>query len=48
MGIYSSWTSIAVTHHLLILLAAHRVGHHYFKDYAVLGDDVVIADERVA
>jgi hypothetical protein len=48
MGIYSSWTSMAVTHHLLIRLAAHRVGIYRFKDYAVLGDDVVIADERVA
>jgi hypothetical protein len=48
MGIYSSWTSMAVTHHLLILLAAHRAGYRNFKDYAVLGDDVVIADERVA
>jgi len=48
MGIYSSWTSIALTHHLLILLAAYRAGRHYFKDYAVLGDDVVIADELVA
>lgn len=48
MGLYSSWTAIAITHHLLILLSAHRCGLYNFKDYAVLGDDVVIADERVA
>jgi len=48
IGIYSSWTSIAVTHHLLILLAAYRVNQQNFQDYAVLGDDVVIADEKVA
>lgn len=48
MGMYSSWTAMAVTHHLLVLLAAHRCGRYAFKDYAILGDDIVVADECVA
>lgn len=48
IGMYSSWTSMAVTHHLLILLSAYRVGIYPFSDYSVLGDDVVIANKSVA
>jgi hypothetical protein len=39
---------IAVTHHLLIRLAAERVGVYNFDKYIVLGDDVVIASTQVA
>jgi hypothetical protein len=49
MGAYSSWAMLALTHHYLIQLAAHRAGIlHWFERYAVLGDDVVIWDRRVA
>lgn len=40
---------LALTHHLLVQIASLRVGYTtWFEDYAVLGDDVVIADVAVA
>jgi len=39
---------LALTHHTLVQLAASRVGLTQFKDYALLGDDIVIANESVA
>jgi phage FluMu protein gp41 len=49
MGAYSSWASMALTHHLIIQIAARRAGWTtWFHLYAVLGDDVVIADKAVA
>jgi hypothetical protein len=50
MGAYSSWAMLALTHHLIVQMAAWRtmgtVG--WFSKYAVLGDDIVIADPSVA
>ncbi|QCF24448.1 RNA-dependent RNA polymerase [Entomophthora muscae mitovirus 4] len=48
MGAYSSWAIFALTHHIIIRVAAMKVGKSFFTNYAVLGDDVVIADESVA
>jgi len=49
MGALSSWAMLALTHHLIVQLAAKRVGiTGWFSHYAVLGDDVVIANEAVA
>jgi hypothetical protein len=50
MGAYSSWAMLAVTHHAIVQLAAMRVYRvrGWFEWYAVLGDDIVIADEAVA
>jgi hypothetical protein len=49
MGAYSSWAMLALTHHALVQFAAWRAGvEGWFKDYAVLGDDVVIGDHAVA
>jgi len=50
MGIKSSWPALAITHHLIVLYAAWLVGLDplRFKDYLILGDDVVIANEKVA
>lgn len=49
MGAYSSWAMLAMVHHAIIQFAAWRLGHRsWFTWYAVLGDDVVIADEGVA
>lgn len=50
MGAYSSWAMLALTHHVLIAHAARRVGIPIglFKDYAILGDDIVIANGAVA
>lgn len=50
MGALSSWPAMALVHHCLVLFAAFRanLGIGTFKDYLVLGDDVVIASESVA
>ena len=41
---------LALTHHVIVMVAAKRAGYHYglFWDYAILGDDIVIANGRVA
>jgi hypothetical protein len=49
MGAYSSWAMFAVTHHAIVRLAAKRAGYTVrFSNYALLGDDIVIADDKVA
>jgi hypothetical protein len=49
MGYYSSWPLFALSHHVLIWWIALQVyPERRFQDYAVLGDDVVIADRKVA
>lgn len=49
MGAYSSWAMFAITHHITIQVAAFRAGFtSRFRDYVVLGDDVVIANDDVA
>jgi hypothetical protein len=49
MGAYSSWAMLALTHHVVVQVAAARAGYiGTFPYYAVLGDDLVIADAQVA
>lgn len=49
MGAYSSWAMLALTHHFVVQLAALRAGWvGWFPFYALLGDDIVIADKAVA
>jgi len=58
MGALSSWAMLAITHHLLVQYSYYLVvsknlslyGSKYtwFKNYLVLGDDLVICDSRVA
>lgn len=54
MGALSSWALLALTHHAIVQFAAYRVAVHeaasyrWFRDYAVLGDDVVIGNKAVA
>jgi len=50
MGALSSWSSLAMIHHLLVQYSAYNVygGSSWFMEYLVLGDDVVIADAAVA
>lgn len=49
LGYRGSWPLFALSHHLVIWWAAEKVmPGKKFLDYAVLGDDVVIANERVA
>jgi hypothetical protein len=48
MGFYSSWASFTLAHHALIQYLAFKEGFKSFDEYQVLGDDVVIWEERVA
>nr|QIR30276.1 RNA-dependent RNA polymerase [Plasmopara viticola lesion associated mitovirus 53] len=48
MGAYSSWGMLALTHHILVMISAHRAKIIGFRDYCILGDDVVIANDAVA
>lgn len=50
MGARSSWAMLALTHHFVVQWAAFMVTNKcaWFSDYAVLGDDLVIADRDVA
>jgi len=60
MGALSSWAMLAITHHLIAQLAAHRVrilggqdplGYwrlEWYEGYEVLGDDIVFFEEQVA
>ncbi|KAG6467065.1 hypothetical protein ZIOFF_075106 [Zingiber officinale] len=50
LGYYGSWALLSLSHHYLVWLAALIVGwgHTPFTRYALLGDDIVIADRAVA
>nr|UPW42221.1 MAG: putative RNA dependent RNA polymerase [Jiangsu mito-like virus 14] len=48
MGAYSSWAMLALTHHVVVRVAAHKVGLSNFRDYCILGDDIVIRNDAVA
>jgi hypothetical protein len=51
MGALSSWAMLALIHHFIVQVAAWECGfdkNRLFKDYAILGDDLVIAHHRVA
>lgn len=52
MGALSSWASLALTHHFLVQVSAWQSGEvpvgTWFTDYAVLGDDLVIFNQKVA
>jgi hypothetical protein len=53
MGALSSWVMLALTHHIIVQWAFisakdRKLGRWIFKDYIVLGDDVVIFDPVVA
>jgi uncharacterized protein YjaZ len=42
MGMLSSWAAFALTHHAVIEYCASKEGYQSFREYAVIGDDVVI------
>lgn len=49
MGAYSSWAVFALTHHLVVQYAAKTADENLpFKEYMLLGDDIVIANKAVA
>ncbi|KAI5667307.1 hypothetical protein M9H77_17160 [Catharanthus roseus] len=48
MGYYLSWALFALTHHIIVWLSVEEVyPGQVFNKYAVLGDDVLIADKQV-
>lgn len=49
LGFLSSWPLFTLTHHLVMFYCAEKVyPGQRFTRYAILGDDVCIADENVA
>lgn len=48
MGAYSSWAMLALTHHVIVRVAAHQAGIRVIPNYVVLGDDIVINHDLVA
>lgn len=54
MGAYSSWPVMALSHHIIVQVAAIRAGlsgtriRPVFENYCLLGDDLVIANDMVA
>jgi hypothetical protein len=51
MGALSSWAMLAMTHHAIVIFCAKRAkikDYRNFSDYAVLGDDIIIANSKVA
>nr|QIR30279.1 RNA-dependent RNA polymerase [Plasmopara viticola lesion associated mitovirus 56] len=48
MGLYSSWAMLALTHHCIVKYSAWIIGVQNFKDYLILGDDIVIFHEEIA
>jgi len=51
MGALSSWAMLALTHHAIVQFAASKAypkAKQWFGGYALLGDDIVIADKLVA
>lgn len=49
MGSYSSWASMAMTHHLIVQWASFLSGGTIgFNQYILLGDDIVIKNNKVA
>jgi hypothetical protein len=49
MGAYSSWAMLALTHHVIVKIAAINANlADSIVNYAVLGDDIVINNDKVA
>jgi hypothetical protein len=48
MGARSSWATFTLSHHLVVQFAAHKCGQYPFKEYILLGDDIVIYNNDVA
>lgn len=50
MGVYSSWAAFTLTHHFIVQFSAYKVRGKlsWFTSYRLLGDDVFIADRKVA
>jgi len=47
LGLLSSWPSFALWHHIFVQYCAFRCGIGTFREYQILGDDVVIWNKAV-
>lgn len=50
MGLKSSFAMLALAHHVIVQIAAIQAygGARLYKEYAILGDDIVLAEDAVA
>jgi hypothetical protein len=48
MGTYSSWAVFTLTHHMVVHFCASIEGYSNFDQYIILGDDIVIKNNKVA
>jgi len=48
MGCYSSWAAFTLAHHLVVQFCAKKNGLFPFSNYIILGDDIVIKNNKVA
>jgi len=48
MGARSSWAAFTLSHHAVVQFAAYECGLYPFKEYILLGDDIVIYNDIVA
>lgn len=48
MGVRSSFPVFALSHHVIIQIAAARAGFTSYFDYMIVGDDLTLCDNRVA
>jgi hypothetical protein len=49
MGAYSSWSAFALAHHYLVFLSCKKAGIAWKRcPYIMLGDDIVIANDKVS
>jgi hypothetical protein len=48
MGAKSSWAMLALTHHVIVQVAAIRSNIAEYKGYALLGDDITLTREEIS
>jgi hypothetical protein len=48
MGIYTSWASFSLCHHLLVRIAGYYNAIKTNDRYLIIGDDIVISDNKLA
>jgi len=48
MGCYSSWAAFTLSHHLIVAWSAYLAGYKHFDEYIILGDDIVIKNDKIA
>jgi hypothetical protein len=48
MGARSSWPVFTLCHHIIVKYCARLCGYKQFDNYIILGDDIVIKDDKVS